>query len=138
MCGAFSNLFASSQGSSQFPSISSVHQPVHQQQQMPTAPSQLVGATESLINKIQHNVSSCNLSPMRNQGVFEQSCATSYKVAYQQHAGKKRGSGLGLLFVKNVVMGDGSDENVPCGSHRQQLEWWLILWNSTHCGKKTL
>ena len=94
MCRAFSNLFASSQGSSQFPSISIVRQPVHQQQ-VPTALSQSAGAIESLINGVQCNMSSCNPSPTRNQGVVEQSRATSYKVAYQQHAGKKRGSGLG-------------------------------------------
>ena len=74
---------------SQFPSTSTVHQPVHQQQ-APTAPSRSVGAIESVINRVQRNMSSFNPSPMRNQGVVEGSNATPYKVAYQQHAGKKR------------------------------------------------
>lgn len=78
-----------------------------------------IGTTESLINRVQHNVSSCNPSWMRNQGVVERSRTAPYKVVYYQHS--RKASVSDRSFVKDIVMVEHSDENVPHGLCSQCL-----------------
>lgn len=103
--------------SSRFPPTSAAQQV--QRPPVPT-PSRSIGAIESLIGRVQRNVSSSNPSPMRNRGV-EPNSTMPYKVTYRQHSGMRPATISGRAFVKDIVMVDSSDEKVPRGHRRQCL-----------------
>ena len=106
---AFPNLYSSTQGSSRFPPTSAAQQV--QRPPVPT-PSISIGAIESLIGRVQRNVSSSNPSPMRNRGV-EPNSTMPYKVTYRQHSGKRPATISGRTFVKDTVADLGGGSRFP-------------------------